>query len=248
MPASTLDRASSVPLYRQIEAILREELAELRGQGEGRLTESELIARFSVSRHTVRQALARLSSAGLVDRFQRRGTYAAWRPPIEQPLAGVYTFVRSMRELGLPFSSTVLSLRRLAADEGLRDRLQATSVVEVQRLHYLDGEPLIHERAWLDGARVPGLEQQDVGGGLYDLLQQRYGIRVTSACESIRPVVLDAAEARLLKVAKGWPAFFVERLAGDASGPIELRRSLIRGDRYLYSIQLRSVSDGDLPL
>jgi GntR family transcriptional regulator len=236
--AARLDRASAVPLYRQIERILREELAAAESAVQQRITESELIRRFHVSRHTVRQALALLASAGLIDRRQRRGTYPV--APVEQPVSGVYSFVRSLRDLGLPYSSTVLSVQIVTSQDRLPRQLGSNRLLRVRRLHLLAGEPLIAETIWLPSERVPGLEQLDLSGSMYELLQQRYEIRVTSARETIRPVVLDDRQSRLLGVRKGFPAFFVERLSSGRLGPVEVRHSLIRGDRYLYSVQLRS--------
>ena len=244
--AARLDRASAVPLYRQIERILRDELAQAEGVVQ-RLTESELIARFEVSRHTIREALGLLSSAGLIDRRPRRGTFPRLRTPIEQPLSGVYSFVRSMRELGLPHRVHVVSLRTVALGDGVAAQLGTAQLAQLQRLHEVAGEPLVSETIWLPSERVPGLDAADLGGSLYELLSQRYALRVTTARESIRPVVLNHRQARLLGVDRGCPAFFVERVSYGVAGPIEVRHSLIRGDRYLYSVQLRTAAADELP-
>ncbi|MFI5266554.1 MAG: GntR family transcriptional regulator [Chloroflexota bacterium] len=244
--AVKLDRASAVPLYRQIERILCDEIAQAEEVVQ-RLTETELIARFQVSRHTIREALGLLSSAGLIDRRPRRGTFPRLRTPIEQPLHGVYSFVRSMRDLGLPHRVRVVSLELVDTKDGLREQLGVSRVAQLQRLHEVAGEPLVAETIWLPSERVPGIEALDLAGSLYELLQQRYELRVASAHESIRPVVLNYRQARLLGVDRGCPAFFVERVSFGANGPIEVRHSLIRGDRYLYSVQLRAAAADELP-
>jgi GntR family transcriptional regulator len=245
--AVRLDRASAVPLYRQIERILREELTQAEGMVQ-RLTETELIARFQVSRHTIREALSLLSSAGLIDRRPRRGTFPRLNAPIEQPLYGVYSFVRSMRDLGLQHRVRVLSLQIVEPKDGLQECLRAAKAAELQRLHEVAGEPLVAETIWLPSEQVPGIDALDLSGSLYELLQQRYDLRVASARESIRPVVLGQRQARLLGVDRGGPAFFVERVSFRSNGhPVEVRHSLIRGDRYLYSVQLREALPEDLP-
>jgi GntR family transcriptional regulator len=233
------------PLYRQIERILRDELAQAEGVVQ-RLTESELIARFQVSRHTIREALSLLSSAGLIDRRPRRGTFPRLNAPIEQPLYGVYSFVRSMRDLGLPHRARVVSLGVVESKDGPREQLGVTRVAELQRLHEVAGEPLVAETIWLPSERVPGIEALDLSGSLYDLLLQRYALKVTSARESIRPVVLNQRQSRLLGVDRGGPAFFVERVSFELTDPVEVRHSLIRGDRYLYSVQLREAAAEEL--
>jgi DNA-binding GntR family transcriptional regulator len=42
----------------------------------------------------------------------------------------------------------------------------------------------------------------------------------------------------MLGVPGGSPAFRVERTTWSDRGPIEWQESIVRGDRYLYSVQL----------
>ena len=244
-----LDRAGPRPLYRQIEHILREELARTGDDGRHRLTENDLIVRFGVSRFTVRQALAALAADGLIDRHQRRGTYARSTAPIEQPLGGLYSFAGSMRARGLPSTSQVLAARRIRASGPLRERLaldEQAPVVQIDRLRLVAGEPLLLESIWLPAVDVPGIERLDLSGSVYEVLRECYGRRVTSARESIRPVVLGEDQATMLGAAAGAPAFFVERLSVEGKRPVEVRHSLIRGDRYLYSVDLRPGTEQEI--
>ena len=75
-------------------------------------------------------------------------------------------------------------------------------------------------------------------GSIYDEIERRHGLRVTRAHETIRPIVLSRAVAGVLKVRPGSPAFQVERTTWSEHCPIEWQESLIRGDRYLYSVEL----------
>ncbi|HEU0166383.1 MAG TPA: GntR family transcriptional regulator [Chloroflexota bacterium] len=241
MPSPTIDRAGSVPMYRQLEDILRAELQS--AGGAPRFTEAGLRARFGVSRYTVRQALDGLAREGLVQRQQKRGTTRAVRAPIEQPLEGVYSFAASMAGLGLAAASTVQRLRLVAPVESLRASLglsAADRVVELVRVRSAEGEPLVIETVWLPASLVPGIQGLDLSGSVYELLRTHFGIEVTSAQESIRPLVLDARQARRLGVRKGVAALFVERVSCAGALPVEVRHSVIRGDRYLYSVRLSS--------
>lgn len=73
-----LDRASAVPVARQILDLIRDQIArgELR-PGDRLPTEMELCARLGVSRKPVRQALGQLTAEGLLVRQPRRGTFVS---------------------------------------------------------------------------------------------------------------------------------------------------------------------------
>lgn len=238
-----VDKSSSVPLYRQLEEILREELGPAGAAARQGLTEIGLTERFGVSRYTVRQALEVLRREGLIDRHKKRGTFAVSAPMIQQPLEGIYSFGRSMSGLGLAADSRVLSLRFMRPDEALLGQLDLPSadvgLVELIRLRSAGGEPMVLETIWLPQAIVPGIQHVDLTGSVYDALRYLYGLEMTSAQESIRPVVLDTRRGRLLELPKGSPAFFVERVSYVEEKPVEVRHSLIRGDRYLYSVRLQ---------
>ena len=49
---------------------------------------------------------------------------------------------------------------------------------------------------------------------------------------------VDGYEARLLHVPSGTAIFAVERTSVADDRPVEWRRSLIRGDRYMYVVDL----------
>jgi formiminotetrahydrofolate cyclodeaminase len=75
-PASGLERQSAVPLYRQVLDILRDDIVSGRLASGGRLaTEAAMMARFGVSRTTVRQTIAALRKEGLVSVRRGKGTF-----------------------------------------------------------------------------------------------------------------------------------------------------------------------------
>jgi GntR family transcriptional regulator len=78
------------------------------------------------------------------------------------------------------------------------------------------------------------LEQESI----YDELERVHGLRITRARECIRPIVLSRPDAQLLHATAGAPAFSVERTTWTDRGPIEWQESIVRGDRYLYSVEL----------
>jgi GntR family transcriptional regulator len=73
---------------------------------------------------------------------------------------------------------------------------------------------------------------------LYDLLTERYGLRVARAREALEPVRLRAREARLLGRRPGSLALLIEGVASTADGvPVEFGRTFVRGDRSRYYVE-----------
>jgi len=87
---------SRLPLYRQIEAELRDRIrsGDLRPGGQV-ATEPELMAEYGVSRATVRQALAGLVTEGLLEIRRGLGTYVTV-PRFEHTIGGFYSFSREI--------------------------------------------------------------------------------------------------------------------------------------------------------
>jgi len=236
--------ASGIPLYRQIEADLRE---RIRGGGlrPGAQVppEPELMAEYGVSRATVRQALVGLVAEGLLEIRRGLGTYVTARR-FEHTIGGFYSFSREIERHGLLPGTRVLDLRTQPAADDAAEALElvpGTPVVALRRLRLAGPDPLVVETSHLPAARFPGLERVDFSNvRLYDTLLNGYGCRPTRARETFEPVLLTADEAALLGQRRGEPALRVERIAFDQDDvPIEFCRSTVRGDRYRYSVELR---------
>jgi len=244
--AAAVHVRDSGPLHSRLETTLRSLIQQ--GQIEAGAVlpgELEMAAQLGVSRHTVRHALGVLTNEGLLRRERGRGTtvVAASPPPvIERSLSTFYAFAWETRARGAAQHSYILERTVLKADASFAERLgvpEETPIERIVRLRTADEDPLVLETAYLprelsEALDAHALEQQSV----YDELERRLGLRVTRAREAIRPVVLSRAVARLLNASTGAPAFLVERTTWADRGPIEWQESIVRGDRYLYSVDL----------
>src|SRR5690606_7983526 len=113
--------------------------------------------------------------------------------------------------------------------------------VEVVRVQRLDGEPLALETSYVVGLGVGALLAADLAvESVYDVIERATGRPVIKAEEYLEPVVLDQFEAELLQTRPGTPAFHIERLTfNDEVRPFELRKSIVRGDRFRFFTELR---------
>lgn len=234
-PARPLDRQSPLPLWAQLLADLRRRLAS-GAMVERFPTERELTADYGVSRNTVREAVGRLASQGLLERHRGLGTLVR-TAELEQPLGALYSLFRAVEAQGLESRSRVLALdeRTHAGAAGHLGLPGDARLVHLARLRLAGGSPLAVDRAWMpaDLAR-PLLEVDFRGTALYDELAARCGVGRLGGEERIRPVVPAEGDRRLLDLPAPSAAFAIERLTRSADRPIEYRQSVVRGDRYSF--------------
>ena len=224
-----------MPLHHQVYLDLRGALdAREWGPGDRLPTERELSERYGTSLITVRRALSELVHERRVQRTPGRGTFVT-QAPIDFPLLGAMSFTEEMRRRGLAPRTRVIGAVVSQADGRVAETLElpaGAQVIDLERLRIAGGVPVLLERARLQAERFPGLLDHDLErGSLYDLLDERFGVRVARAREWMEPVLLGGREARLLEVEAGRPGLFIEGIAHDQTGgPVEYATSWMRGD------------------
>ncbi len=231
-----------IPLYHQIYMDLKAALDAGEWLSGARLpSERELAARYGCSLITVRRALGELVREGRLERTRGRGTFVL-APRVDVDFASTLSFAEEMQTRGLDPATRLVSARPEAAGGTVATALGlelGSPTLYLERLRLADGEPVLLEQVHLPAEHFPGLLASDLErGSLYDLLTERYGVRIARAREVLEPVLLRAREARLLERKPGSPALLVEGIASTAEGiPVEFGRTLIRGDRARYYVE-----------
>lgn len=245
---SESERAStSRPLWQQVLDDLERRIAS--GDIVDRFpTDKELTEQYGVSRHTVREAVQRLRTRGLVDRHRGRGSFLT-EGVLTQPLGGLYSLFRAVEEAGLEQRSRVLYLG-VDHDPDIAARLQLppeAELVRLERVRFAGSEPLAVDDTWLPadiGRQV--LDVDFTRTALYDVLQELSAVHLTAADETLTPMVPDAQLAALLQLEEGEALLRVERLARSGRRPVEYRTTLIRGQRFRYTSSWRA-DEGPAP-
>jgi GntR family transcriptional regulator len=231
-----------VPLHHQVYLDLKAALDAGEWRAGDRLpTERDLASRYGCSLITIRRALSELVRESRLERTRGRGTFVL-APRIDVDFAGALSFTEEMQTRGLDPQTRLVAARPEAAGEAVAAALGlelGSPTLYLERLRLADGEPLLLEQVHLPAERFPGLLASDLeGGSLYDILTERYGVRVAKAREALEPVLLRAREARLLDRPPGSPALLIEGVASTADGtPIEFGRTFVRGDRTRYYVE-----------
>jgi GntR family transcriptional regulator len=97
-----------MPLWAQLESELKRRLDS--GEFNDRFpTDSELVAEYEVSRHTVRESIRHLNKRGILRRERGRGTVVN-QSKFVQPLGALYSLFESIESSGVAQRSKVLVL------------------------------------------------------------------------------------------------------------------------------------------
>lgn len=237
-----LDRGSNVPLHAQIELVLRR-LSREPAYRNGKLLPGEvaLAERLKVSRNTVRAAMSRLESEGLLERTPKVGTrFARSRPRTN--LAEWYSFTREMRRQGIEVVNFELSLSRIPADSEAASALgieRGQEVWMLRRVRGWDKVPVVLAISWLHPSlRVRS--DEDFNRPLYEVLRNASGVVPAMSREDISAIGADAAVAAALRVPRGKPILLRRRTIFDRKGrPIEYNRNYYLSDRHRLTLDLR---------
>ncbi len=232
------------PLWQQVLEDLEQRLEA--GEFSARFpTDRELVETYGVSRHTVREAVRRLRTRGLVERHRGRGSFVRGRE-FTQPVGALYSLFRAVEATGREQRSDVLDFSQ-AVDADAADQLGLapdTPLLRLERLRSADDEPLALDVVWLplDLAR-PLLEVDFTHTALYDELDRRCDVRLTGGDEVIEAVVPDADLRSALDLDPDEAVFRVERRGRVDDRVVEFRVTLIRGRRFSLAAALDPASD-----
>jgi len=239
-----VDRASPLPLHVQVTQALRDQIVRGAWKPGDRVPgDLELCSELGISRTTIRQALAEMAHEGWVVRERGRGTFVAPPKLTESAVERLSGFFEDMVALGYPPVSQVLHQEDRPADEQIAARLNVrpgTRIVEIERLRFVEDEPVVLTTTYLPQALAPGLATADLTRrSLYEYLETECGLTLARGQRTIEAVAADARQARLLHIRKGAPLVYLQSVSYLADGrPIEYYRALHRGDRSRFEVEL----------
>ena len=240
----TINFSSHIPYYIQLIDLLKDQIQDKKwAPGEQIPGEQELCDTYGVSRTVVRQALRELELSGVITRRKGKGTFIA-EPKINEGLIQKLTgFYQDMVERGLQPVTRVLHQRLAPASEKVAeflDILPGTLVVDIQRLRFINDEPILVVTTYIPLDVYPPLATVDLTNrSLYEFLEKEGGIFITRGRRYIEAVLANETEAALLEVEPGAPLMMLDSVSYTESGqPIEYYHALHRGDRSRFEVDL----------
>ncbi|WP_041076015.1 GntR family transcriptional regulator [Thermotoga caldifontis] len=237
-----------VPLYYRVYRELKRRISEGEYKPGDRIPpEIELVKAFGVSRLTIRRALEELKSEGLISRHKGKGTFIVGKKE-EESMNVLKGFTDKAKEEGLNVRSHVLENRLVEIPPELCQVFgleQGAMVVLLRRVRFLNDEPVAIEAAYLNPAvdvRILSILKKDMSKeSLYEFLRSELKIPLIRALEELELTHVSSSDAKHLGLQPGACALLRKRYTYTSNGKcVEFVRSIYRGDKYRFKMELRS--------
>lgn len=231
------------PRYQRVQEQLVGEIERGRHPVGSRLPpERALAEHFGVSRVTLRRALNELARAGVVARSGTRWELAS--SAVGEPPNMLMSFSEMARSRGLRPGGRVLDrhTRPATMDEAeMLGLAPGAPLFELERLRSMDQVPILIDRTRIPLSIAPRIDDVELGErSLYDVLEERYGVRPTRAQFTVEAIAADERRAQLLGLQAGQPLLRCLQQTEDQVGrQVEICEMVYRGDRYRFRATLR---------
>ena len=236
-----IDPASTVPLHKQVELIIREMVEKPEYQhGELLPKETELARVLGINRNTIRWAMSRLVYEGLLYRTRGVGTRAAQKPVVTR-LENWHSFSQEMSQQGRPLTNFNLQLEWVRPNGPIREFFGITDDIKVLLLSRLRGNlnmPYVYTESYFHpGIGLTGNE--DFTRPLNEILEKDYAVVPAVSKENIKAQRPNKELAAMLGIRIGEPILLRERFVRDAADqPLEYNLAYYRADKFVYSIEI----------
>ncbi len=207
-----------IPLYRQIQASLKEKITSGIYEEGGLLpSENDLCVEFNATRMTVRQALNELVREGYITRQHGKGsTISASRKSLGLlSLKGWTEVVVASDRHGktLVLEGPVLKKLEDAAFKPLTDDEKHEEFIFFKRLRLVEESPVMFEQTYIPNENLSNfIKEPLLEGSLFRTLLIRYQIDVQSMTQEVRAIAADKETASLLKIKTKSPVLHLEHV------------------------------------
>lgn len=235
-----INKNIAIPLYFQIKTYIENNIKNGHlSEGDMLPSEDELSKLLDVSRPTVRQALNELSAAGYLERKRAKGTCVTHPKIYKNYLSKLESFYHEMVEQGQKPVTKVLSLSLIDNDEMIAEILDCKRAVYLERVRYIDQEPVLYIQSWLPATIYSGLLDIDMeNNSLYDQMKElkKPVVRVERL---ISAIAAEARDSLLMEIPRKSPLLLSETTGYDANNvPVEYSIARYKGSSHKFKIEL----------
>ena len=237
------DKNSPFTLYYQLREKIAKKISDYEWKpGEKIPSETELCRMYYVSRITVRKAIEDLVQSGQLVKRQGKGTFVT-NSSVDYKLSKFYSFSEELKQRGIKERVQVLSFDVTPATEQVSEKLSLrknSKVFTVKRLRMADEMPYTVEISYIPYSLCPALTAESIiQEGLYNSMRSM-GVFPERIVEKLRATAINKSDAGFLNQKANSPAIQLERLTYNAANTVEYCVSIVRGDFFTYTVELKS--------
>jgi len=230
---------ANIPLYKRLKLAIEQAIQTQAFQSGSVLPGERVIATsFSLSRVTVRKALALLDEEGLLNR--RHGFKTEIGSRVEKSLSTLTSFSEDIRARGQMPGCIWISkqITRASSTEMMALGIAGNAnVIRMKRVRTANGLPIALETSIVPVRFVPSPDL--IGQSLYEVLAAR-GFMPERAIQRMRSRAATAEDADHLHCEAGSPLLVTERRCYLADGQtVELCETRYKGDVYDFVFELQ---------
>ena len=215
-------------------------------EGEKIPSEREFCDFYSVSRITVRRAIAIAESKGLVETVRGLGSFAR-APKHEQPLSKLISFHNTLTKVGVKGSTRLLSSEHSVADVLVDNILHISPGEPVVKLVLVgegDGVPIVKYESYFPysigkeiSRRAKEWQSKGKAFSTLDLYGENREEIPTKIKQTFEAVSADKDISSCLNVKEGHPIFKVTSIVYLGDMPSEYRIAYYLGEKYKFSTE-----------
>lgn len=226
-----------IPIYQVIEQDIRKAILDGKlKQGDLVPSETELSAKYKVSRMTVRQAINNLLIDGYIYRHKGRGTFVTFNK-MEMEKNSHY-FSTELHDIEGPIETSLMKLETIPADEIISIRLQlkiGDPVYYVERLKTNNNIVLVYERLYLPCSMYPELNENNFPKSFYRYVEEELNWKIKNSVLAIEARGLSKRVAELFHQQEGEPTLYSSSVAYlDNGRAFEYTRSYYNAQYFRF--------------
>lgn len=238
-----LDQTSPVPFHAQIEKYLRKLILKKEYKNGNKFLPKEVTMskKLGVSRNTIRQAINKLASEGLIERKKGVGTKVVTKR-ISTRLDNWISFTKEMRNQGIEVVQYLVELTLVSAEDDVYEALSVDKKKKLWKLEkirgskdakYLYSVSYFHPRVGIKG-------DEKFITPLYELLEKEHDIIVSISKEKLRAIMANDEIGKILDIDKNRAILKRERLVCDAGDrPVEYNIVYYNTEFFTYDIDIK---------
>jgi len=238
-----IDREDHQKLYLQLYEILKKKIETNEWQAGTQIpTEDVLCKMFNVSRATVRTAVLELVREGYLRRQQGKGTFI-YRNIISEGLNMQTNLKELLLEEGGEIVPRVLARTVMMLVDDFGQKLDITPdkhVIYIKRLWSVQDEPVLLQENYIPYHICPLLLEDDIElHSLLELMEKKYGIKITLVKNHIDIIRLTTDDERILGLQEGSQALLMTQKFYSGETQIMYARNVKKPDGLRFSVELK---------